>query len=57
MKSPRANFAHLVLDNYVYVFGGISGKGNAPEDHVPMISNIIAEKYDVNSDTWEEIII
>jgi len=23
MASPRANFAHLVLDNFVYVFGGI----------------------------------
>ena len=25
MASPRANFAHLVVGNLVYVYGGISG--------------------------------
>jgi len=27
MNSPRANFASMVLDNFVYVFGGIQGRG------------------------------
>lgn len=27
MKTPRANFACCVFDNLVYVFGGISGRG------------------------------
>lgn len=55
MKSNRANFAHVVFDNSVYVFGGLAGKQPEPESHVPLITNTISEKYDVNSDTWEEI--
>ena len=27
MNTARANFAHIVLDNIVYAFGGISGRG------------------------------
>ena len=46
-----------MVDNTVYAFGGISGRGAGAENHIPMISNIIAEKYDVNSDAWEEIAI
>jgi len=33
MNSARANFAHLVLDNMVYAFGGISGKGTGDAKH------------------------
>ena len=55
MKSARANFAHLVLDNCVYAFGGISGKGAAPAAHTPALSTIIAEKYSPSADAWEAI--
>lgn len=55
MNSARANFAHLVLDNIVYAFGGISGKGTGDAKHQPTISSIIAEKYDPAADAWAAI--
>merc|ERR1719265_989795 len=35
MSTARANFAHLVLDNLVYVFGGISATGKGDQSHFP----------------------
>jgi N-acetylneuraminic acid mutarotase len=55
MKSARVNFAHLVLDNCVYAFGGISGRGTGATQHEPLLSTIIAEKYQPTTDSWEEI--
>jgi hypothetical protein len=47
MATERASFSHLVLDNMVYVFGGISGKVNEKsKSHFPVISNPNIEKYD-----------
>jgi hypothetical protein len=53
MNSKRANFAHLVLDNFVYVFGGIAGKGEGERAHCPTLASILAEKYDPKIDKWE----
>jgi len=57
MSNARANFALVVLDNLVYVFGGIKSKGKGKSSHVPSTVDIITERYDVNSDTWENIAI
>jgi len=36
MKDSRANFAYTVVDNNLYVFGGIGGQGLTPENaHEP----------------------
>jgi hypothetical protein len=55
MNSARANFAHLVLDNMVYAFGGISGKGTGEAKHHPSVASTIAEKYDPVADAWSAI--
>lgn len=56
MKSRRANFCHIVLDNLVYVFGGFSGSIEDKEvsgKFVPKMATINAERYDPVADTWE----
>jgi N-acetylneuraminic acid mutarotase len=55
MNSARANFAHCVVNNFVYVFGGIESKGEGKESHIPNIAKNITEKYDINSNKWEII--
>lgn len=55
MENQRANFAHIVLDKLVYVFGGIKSKGEKKNAHVPEIVNILTERYDINTDIWETI--
>lgn len=55
MNSARANFAHCVVNNFVYVFGGIGSRGEGKESHVPNIVNNVTEKYDINSNKWEII--
>jgi len=55
MNCARANFAHVVLDNCVYAFGGISGRGSGQAEHHPTLSSSIAEKYDPAADRWEAI--
>ena len=59
MKCARASFAHLVLDNKVYVFGGIGGSQeeqiNESAIITPVLSSPIAEVYDPIEDTWEEV--
>lgn len=45
MKFNRANFGLSVCENFVYVFGGIAGKGEGKESHMPTLSAIV-EKYD-----------
>ena len=51
MHEARSNFAATVIDNFVYVFGGISGK---TETHTPVIAKSI-ECYDPNTNLWHEI--
>jgi hypothetical protein len=47
MSIERANFCHLVIDNMVYVFGGISGKSKDKKNsHIPIISDPNTERYD-----------
>lgn len=56
MQNRRANFCHLVLDNLVYVFGGISGtlEESGAEAHFPKMATLNAERYNPAADTWEE---
>jgi len=35
LNSARSNFAVLNLDNVVYVFGGIEGRGSGLNEHKP----------------------
>jgi N-acetylneuraminic acid mutarotase len=51
MNCARSNFALTVVDNTVYVIGGIKGKNN---DHLPELASV-AEKYDPIQDKWESI--
>lgn len=46
MHSKRANFAALVINNEVYVYGGIEGKEGS---HKPLLTKTIIEKYSPNS--------
>lgn len=55
MNTARANFAHVVLDNCVYAFGGISGRGTGQAAHHPTVTSIITEKYTPDTDAWEAI--
>lgn len=56
MKDTRANFAHTVVDNNVYVFGGIGNYGPNPENaHEPQLVTNICEKYDPKADEWTTI--
>lgn len=55
MSAPRANFALTVLDNMVYVYGGISGTGQGKESHFPTLCQTIAERYNPNMNKWENI--
>jgi N-acetylneuraminic acid mutarotase len=55
MNSARANFALIVLDNLVYVFGGITAKGKGKNHHIPSIVNDLTERYNPNNDVWEKI--
>ena len=54
MKCKRANFAHIVMNNLVYVFGGISGTGEKDRAHRPVICQTATERYDPRADKWEQ---
>ena len=51
MKENRANFGLTVCGNIVYVFGGISGRGEGKESHFPTMAKTI-EGYDPTNDAW-----
>ena len=53
MKCPRANFGLTTIDNMVYVYGGITARGEAKDSHRPMVANVVCEKYDPWQDKWE----
>ena len=55
MNSRRANFCHVVLDNLVYVFGGISGSiDDKSGKNAPKMATINAERYDPVKDIWDQ---
>jgi N-acetylneuraminic acid mutarotase len=53
MNQARACFASLVVDNLIYVYGGISGQGTGKEAHYPTIANPPVERYNPINDKWE----
>lgn len=55
MKSARANFAHVVVDNLVYVIGGISGQGKGKKAHYPKLAEPGIERYDPVQNSWTPI--
>lgn len=55
MSVARANFGHLVVDNLVFVFGGVSANGKGKEKHFPVLSSPAVERYDPVADKWEVI--
>ena len=56
MSVERACFSQIVIDNKVYVFGGISGNSKTKKNtHVPIISEPNTERYDPKLDKWEKI--
>ena len=58
MSVERACFSHIVIDNKVYVFGGISGNSQTKKKtHVPIVSEPNTERYDPKLDSWEKIYI
>ena len=56
MSVERACFSHIVIDNKVYVFGGISVQSKTKKNtHVPIVSEPNTERYDPKLDKWEKI--
>jgi len=56
MKEARANFMLTVIDNKVYVYGGISGRGTEDEKrHVPIMAESVCEVYDPVANTWTSL--
>jgi hypothetical protein len=51
MICPRANFGCQVINNKVYVFGGISSKSG----HQPILANPVCERYDPLTNKWEAV--
>ena len=57
MQCARSNFAMIALNNMVYVYGGISGAGDATEAHHPVLAEIVIERYTPKIDSWEPIVV
>jgi N-acetylneuraminic acid mutarotase len=53
MISARACFAHIIIENQIYVFGGISGNLKGKDSHIPKIADPLIERYDPVQDKWE----
>jgi N-acetylneuraminic acid mutarotase len=51
MKEPRSNFMHAVIDNKIYVYGGIKGK-SSQTSHAPLMNETLCEIYDPIANTW-----
>ena len=54
MQNKRSNFAHCLMDNMVYVFGGISGTDVKARTHYPVLAALNCERYDPKQDKWQE---
>lgn len=55
MTSRRACFCHLVLENKVYVFGGLSGNfSEKKQEHFPTMAAINAERFDPVTNKWDK---
>ena len=52
MKNARANFAAVVVNDEIYVFGGFKGR---KDTHIPLLADTI-EKYDPKTDQWTDVI-
>ena len=57
MSTARANFAMIALQNFVYVYGGISGAGEGETAHHPVLADPIIERYTPQNDKWDTISI
>ena len=49
MKNPRVNFAALVFNDLIYVFGGISGVQGT---HNPILADPVIEQYSIAENKW-----
>lgn len=57
MQSARSNFAMIGLNNYLYVYGGISGCGTGEQAHHPQLATVLVECYTVAADSWATMTI
>lgn len=48
MNNARANFAALVMDNLLYVYGGIT----MSHDHKAALVDIVVERFDPDMNSW-----
>jgi hypothetical protein len=49
MQSARSNFSALVIDQFIYVLGGISG---GDEKYKPIMSQPMCEQYSIEHNKW-----
>jgi N-acetylneuraminic acid mutarotase len=54
MLYPRSNFAAIVIDDYIYAFGGNSG---VKDEFHPQMPEVPCERFKYNSKNWEPVII
>jgi hypothetical protein len=52
MHSARSNFSALVIDQYIYVLGGLCG---GDEKFSPILSQPMCEQYSIEHDKWTPI--
>ena len=57
MQCARSNFAMIGLNNYIYVYGGISGSDVGEQAHHPVLASITVECYTVPSNSWSTVTI
>jgi hypothetical protein len=54
MKSARASFAALALNDYIYVYGGIAGVEGT---HNPKLADPLIEQYNILENKWTALMI
>jgi hypothetical protein len=52
MLCPRSNFAAIVIDDYIYAFGGNSG---VKDGYHPFMPEFPCERFKYNSKKWEPV--
>jgi N-acetylneuraminic acid mutarotase len=55
MNFKRANFSCLAVQNFVYVYGGISSGSTGGEAHRPILASMPIERFMPASNEWEEL--